>query len=291
MNAFTRRAKRVKTHNACRTPRIRTAPPQNGLPPPIRCLFGCFGYNECMWALLKTVFYIPLYNGLVFLIWLLPGHSVGVAVILFTLLIKLLLSPLSHKAAKFQLEMRAHEGELNRLKEKYKGDKQAQGKAIMDFYREKKINPFAGIVPLFVQIPIVIALYYVFYAGGLPDIDASLLYSFVPVPTPDMHLFGLNILEKSLVLAVLAGIAQFLQAQFAMPPAPPKTDTPSIGNDLARGMHMQMKYVLPVFMGFIAYAVSGAVALYFITSSLFTIAQEVVVRKSLQKGHTEHTQP
>ncbi|KKW10962.1 MAG: Inner membrane protein oxaA [Parcubacteria group bacterium GW2011_GWA2_49_9] len=184
--------------------------------------------------------------------------------------------------------MKAHEADLNRIKEQFKNDKQAQGKAIMDFYREKKINPFAGIAPLFIQIPIVIALYYVFYGGGLPVIDTALLYSFVPVPTPDMHLFGVNILEKSLVLAILAGVAQFFQAHFAMPPAPPKTSTPSIGNDLARGMHMQMKYFLPVFMAFVAYAVSGAVALYFITSSLFTIAQEVLVRRSLAKGHNHN---
>lgn len=240
-----------------------------------------------MLALLKTIFYVPLYNGLIFLINLLPGHSVGMAVILLTCTVKLLLSPLSHKAAKFQLEMKAHEGDLNRIKEKYKNDKQAQGKAILEFYREKKVNPFAAIIPLFIQIPIVIALYYVFYKGGLPAVDASLLYSFVPSPTPEMHFFGINILEKSLLLAVFAGIAQLLQGHFAMPPAPAKTDTPSLGNDLARGMHLQMKYILPVFMAFVAYAVSGAVALYFITSSLFTIAQELIVRKSLAKTHQQ----
>lgn len=238
-----------------------------------------------MFALLKAIFYIPLYNGLIFLIGVLPGHSVGVAVILFTILVKLVLSPLSHKAAKFQLEMKTHEGELNRIKEQYKNDKQAQGKAILDFYREKNINPFAAILPLFIQIPIVISLYYVFYKGGLPSVDPSLLYSFVSAPTPDMHLFGVNILAKSLPLAILAGIAQLLQGHFAMPPAPPKTNTPSIGNDLARGMHLQMKYFLPIFMAFVAYAVSGAVALYFITSSLFTIAQEIIVRRSLAKIH------
>ena len=238
-----------------------------------------------MLALLKTVFYTPLYNGLVFLIGILPGHSVGVAVILFTLLIKLILSPLSHKAAKFQMEMKLHEKELNAIKEKLKADKQAQGKAILDFYREKHINPFAGILPLFIQIPIVIALYYVFYKGGLPTVNTALLYSFIPAPVPDMHLFGVNLLAKSLPLAILAGAAQFLQAHFAMPPAPPKTGTPSMGNDLARSMHLQMKYVLPVFMGFVSYAVSGAVALYFITSSLFTVAQETIVRKSLNKAH------
>src|SRR3989344_3917694 len=167
-----------------------------------------------MLALLKTVFYVPLYNELIFLISILPGHSVGAAVILLTCIVKLLLSPLSHKAAKFQLEMKAHEGDLNRIKEKYKNDKQAQGKAILEFYREKKVNPFAAIIPLFIQIPIIISLYYVLYKGGLPAVDASLLYSFVSSPTPDMHLFGVNILEKSLPLALLAGIAQLLQGHF-----------------------------------------------------------------------------
>lgn len=238
-----------------------------------------------MTALLKTIFYVPLYNGLVFLIGLLPGHSVGAAVILFTVLVKLLLSPLSHKAAKFQLEMKTHEGELTRIKERFKNDKQAQGKAILDFYREKNINPFAGLLPLFIQIPIVIALYYVFYKGGLPAVDTALLYSIIPAPEPDMHFLGINILEKSLPLALLAGATQFLQGHFAMPAVPAKTSTPSLGNDLARSMHLQMKYFLPVFMAFVAYAVSGAVALYFITSSLFTVAQEIVVRRSLSKTH------
>ena len=243
-----------------------------------------------MIAFLKPIFYVPLYNGLIFLIGILPGHSVGVAVILFTFFVKLLLFPFSRKAAKFQLEMKTHEQEINRIKEQYKNDKQAQGKAILDFYREKKINPFAAILPLFIQIPIVISLYYIFYHGGLPAIDMNLVYSFVSVPIPDMHFLGMNMLEKSLLLAILAGVAQLAQAHFAMPPAPTKTGAPSLGNDLARSMHVQMKYILPVFMGFVAYAVSSAVALYFITSSLFTIGQEVIVRRSLKKGHREQRQ-
>ncbi|HEY4508356.1 MAG TPA: YidC/Oxa1 family membrane protein insertase [Candidatus Paceibacterota bacterium] len=241
-----------------------------------------------MLALLKIVFYVPIYNGLIFLIGVLPGHSVGTAVILVTVLVKLLLFPLSRKATLFQTEMKLHEPELNRIKERYKNDKQAQGKAIMEFYRERRINPFSGILPIFIQIPIVIALYYVFYGGGLPAIDAGLLYSFVPVPTPDMHFLGLDMLEKSLLLALLAGASQFLQAHIVMPPPPPKTDTaPSLGSDLARGMHLQMKYIFPIFMAFIAYAVSGAVALYFITSSIFTVLQELYIRRSLAKTHKQ----
>lgn len=237
-------------------------------------------------AILKTIFYVPLYNGLIFLIGLLPGASVGAAVILFTCAVKTVLFPLSYKATKFQFEMKAHEAELNAIKTKFKNDKQAQGKATLDFYREKGINPFAGILPLFIQIPIVIALYYVFFKGGLPNIDLPLLYSFIGAPQPDIIFFGIDIGGKSIVLAVLAGVTQYLQSHFAMPAPAKRTSTPSFQEDLARGMHFQMKYFLPVFIGFVAYQVSGAIALYFVTSNLFTVGQEFYIRKQFKKeGH------
>jgi len=236
-------------------------------------------YNDAMFALLKAVFYQPLYNGLIFLIAALPGASVGFGVVLLTIFIKLLLFPLSQKAARFQMLMKEHEGEVSRLKERFKSDKQAQGKAILDFYREKKINPFASILPIFIQIPVVIALYYVFFNGGLPLVDASLLYSFVSPPeTMDMHFIGIDIAGKSLLLAILVGITQYFQGRLALPPPKPRSATPSLGEDLAHGMHLQMKYMMPVFMAFVSYAVSGAVALYFITSNVFTIGQELYIR-------------
>ena len=242
-----------------------------------------------MLALLKTVFYVPLYNGLIFFIDIIPGASAGAAVIALTILIKLILFPLSYKASKFQYEMKAHEADIKRLKERYKDDRQAQGKAILEFYKEKGINPFAGILPLFIQIPIVIALYYVFYKGGLPSVDAALLYSVVPVPEVSMIFLGLDISQKSIILAVLVGVSQLLQGHLAMPPAPAKSEKPSFGDDLARGMQLQMKYVLPIVMAFVAYAVSGAVALYFITSNLFTVCQELYLRRLLRKqGHITH---
>lgn len=239
-----------------------------------------------MLALLKAVFYQPLYNGLIFLIAVLPGASVGLAVLLLTVCIKTLLFPLSQKAARFQLLMKAHEGEINRLKERYKNDKQAQGKAIMDFYREKKINPFAGILPIFIQIPVVIALYYVFFKGGVPLVDVSLLYSFVPAPTAvDMHFLGIDMAGKSMLLAAIVGITQYFQGRLALPPPKPRGEKPSLGDDLAHGMHLQMKYMMPVFMAFVSYAVSGAVALYFITSNVFSIGQELYLRRHLgRKG-------
>ena len=245
-----------------------------------------------MLAFFKVVCYIPLYNGLIFLISIIPGASVAVAVVLFTVFIKLLLFPLSYKAAKFQFEMKAHEAELNRLKEKFKNDKQAQGKAVLDFYRERGVNPFAGILPVLIQIPLIISLYYVFFRGGLPTIDPTLLYSWVPIPEPNMFFVGVDIQTKSVLLAILAGVTQLFQARLAIPPvAPAASNTPSLSHDMARGMQFQMKYVLPVFMGFVAYQVSAAVALYFITSNLFAIGQELFMRRQFKKGavHLTHS--
>src|SRR3989344_6012483 len=118
-----------------------------------------------MFPLLKAVFYIPLYNALIFLIGQMPAASAGGAVVLLTLIIKIILFPLSYRASKFQFEMKAHEAELNRIKEKFKGNREEQGRAILQFYEEKGINPFMGILPVLIQIPIVIPLYYVFYKG------------------------------------------------------------------------------------------------------------------------------
>ncbi len=242
-----------------------------------------------MLAFFKTVCYIPLYNGLIFLIGLIPGSSVAVAVVFFTAFIKLLLFPLSYKAAKFQFEMKAHETELNRIKERFKSDKQAQGKAILDFYREKGVNPFAGILPILIQIPIIISLYYIFFQGGLPEVDASLLYPSISVPEPNMFFFGFDVREKSLILALLTAVSQFVQARFAIPPLQQKSAAPSLGEDMARGMNFQMKYVLPVFMGFIAYQVSAAVALYFVTSNIFAVGQDIFMRRRFKKGsHLTH---
>lgn len=235
----------------------------------------------------STFIYQPLYNGLVFLMGLLPHADAGVALILFTALVKLVLFPLSQKSIKTQLHMKETEHELAALKEKYKNDKQAQTRAILAFYKEKNISPFLGVALAFVQLPIIIALYQIFLLGGLPKIDTALLYSFVATPIVSMNFLGLlDITQKSFLLAALAGIAQFVQAHYSMPPPPPKKVSvdgkSSFGDDLTRSMSIQMKYFLPVLVAWIAYTYSGVVALYLITSSVFQIGQEVYVRRKLK---------
>ncbi|MDP2593389.1 MAG: YidC/Oxa1 family membrane protein insertase [bacterium] len=237
-----------------------------------------------MKALFIAVVYQPLYNGLVFLMDILPWADAGVVVVLFTVLIKLILFPLSQKAVKTQLQMKGLEGRLNEIKKKYEKDAEGKARAMMDLYKNEGINPFSGILLILIQIPIILALYFIFLRGGLPVINTDLLYGFVSVPTVDMEFLGLlNIAEKSFILALAAGISQFFQVRLAMPKLAASSGQKSFKEDLVRSMNLQMRYVMPVIVFFISFSISGAVALYWTTSNIFAIGQELYARKNRLK--------
>ncbi len=233
-----------------------------------------------------SFFFDPVYNGLVFFIDVVPGGDVGIAIILITVLVKVLLLPLSLKAARTQRLMRELEPKLKEIKEKFKDKREEQARAMMDLYKEAGLNPFASILLIFIQIPIIIALYLAVYRGGgvpLPDINVDLLYAFIPSPeTVNMMFVGLiDMAGKSLPLALLAGATQFVHAQLSFPKPEPKKEgaEASFKDDFARSMQMQMRYVMPLIITVVAYTISAAIGLYFVVSNLVAIAQEVLVKK------------
>ncbi len=235
----------------------------------------------------KPLFYTPLYNGLIFLISVLPGANVGLAVIIFTILVKLVLYPLTKSSVITQAKMKKLEPELAALRKKYEKDKQEQAKQVMAFYKENNVNPFSGIWLLLIQTPIILSLYYIFLRGGLPNISTDLLYPFIHVPAAiSMHFLGMDMGKPSIILGAIAAITQFFQIRLSVPAykKPEGNEPASFKNDLARSMNMQFRYVLPIFIFIIALKVSGAVALYWITSNLFIIGQELIVRKKFKKG-------
>jgi len=240
-----------------------------------------------MWSTIwHTFFFDPVYNTLTLFIDVVPGGDIGLAIILTTVLVKVLLLPLSVKAAKTQVVMRELEPQLKALKEDHKDDRETQAKEMMALYKAAGLNPFASVILIFLQIPIIIALYLSVYSGGgvaLPEINTDVLYAWVPVPAVVTMLFlGIvDIAGRSLPLAFLAGITQFIQANLALPKSTPREPgaEPSFKDDFQRSMQAQMRYVLPVIIFFVAYTISAAIALYFVVSNLVAIAQEFYVRK------------
>jgi YidC/Oxa1 family membrane protein insertase len=234
------------------------------------------------------VFYQPLYNGLIFLIGAIPWVDVGWIVILFTCIIKLILFPLSQKSTRTQLLMKEIQPEIDEIKKKSAGNKQDEAVKTMELYKKKGINPFSGLILIILQIPIIFALYFVFFKGGLPKVDVTQLYSFIHIPTIiNMKFLGLiDIAKASTIIAVLAAASQFFQIKLAMPVLP-KTDKkdgdPSFKDELARSMSIQMKYIMPVFVLIAAYNLPAVVSLYWTTSNLFAIGQEIYLRRLYKK--------
>lgn len=241
-------------------------------------------------SLFHGLFYDPLYNLLVFVINHVPGGDVGLATIIVTIIVKIILFPLSKQATKTQLKMKVLEPELAKIKEQYGKNREEFGRKTLEFYRNNQINPFASFFLILLQLPVIIALAYIFISGGLPTIKTDLIYSFVQIPAVITTLF-LGLIEvggRSVVLSILAGLAQFVQIRLSVPVYTPTSKDPSkpasFGDDLAKSMNVQMRYVMPIFMFFVCLSVSGAVALYWITGSLFTIGQELYFRKTIQKA-------
>ncbi len=236
-------------------------------------------------SIYNAIFYRPLYNALVFLTAVVPNHDLGLAVILLTLFVKLLLVPVSHKTIKTQKKLKELEPAMAKIKEQYKKDQQEQAAKIMELYKEHEVNPFSGILLMFIQLPIILALFFVFKAGI--DLSSPNIYSFISKPLfINAKLFGwLDLGQKNIFLAILVGLTQFFQVQFSLPPTPPKDNKndDSFGDSLAKSMNFQVKFILPIFIMFVAYRLNTAVSIYWIVNNLFTVAHELYVRRKAEK--------
>ena len=234
-----------------------------------------------MSQLFTTILYQPLLNLLVFFYTVVPGHDIGVAIVLLTIIIKLLLYPLSRQSIRGQKSLQQLQPKMNELKERYKNDREAQAKAMMALYKAEKVNPLSSCLPLLIQLPILLAVFQVFQSG-LHNGSLDLLYPFVADPgSLNPVSFGLvNLAQPNLVLALLAGAAQYWQAQMLSTARPPKKMPGAKDEDMMTMMNRQMLYVMPVMTVFIGMTLPGGLALYwFIITLLTALQQQVMFRK------------
>lgn len=231
-----------------------------------------------MHELWNLFLYQPLYNGLIFLVNNVSFGDLGFAVIILTIIVKMILFPITKKSITSQIKLQSLEVEIAKIKELHP-EKEAQAKKTFELYKKNNVNPFSGCLLLLIQFPIIIALYYVFYKGLSGS--ENLLYSFVHQPENMKTVFlgFFDLTKPHFVFAILAGLSQFLQMQISMKNQKVAPKTGSFKDELSRNMQFQMKYILPVFIGFIALKLSAAVALYWITSNIVGSVQEYFIRR------------
>ncbi|OIP79573.1 MAG: hypothetical protein COT39_00575 [Parcubacteria group bacterium CG08_land_8_20_14_0_20_48_21] len=230
-----------------------------------------------------TLLYQPIFNVLVLLYQYIPGHDLAIAIIVLTFIIKIVLYPLSAKALKSQKAMQELQPKLEELKVKYKNQKEVQAQKMMEFYKEEKVNPAASCLPLLIQFPILLAVFQVFN-NGLRNQDGLLddLYGFVANPghlETVSRIFG-DMAVPSVVLAVLAGAAQFWQAKMIQVKKPPKeAGVGARDESMAAAMNKQILYMMPVLTVIFGLQFPGGLSLYWLTTTLLTIGQQVITLK------------
>ncbi len=247
---------------------------------------------EFLSSIFHEVLYRPLFNALVFLYNIIPGHDLGAVIIILTLLVRFALYPSSKKAIKGQKEMQELQPKLKEIQDKHKDNKEKQAQVLMEFYRKNKVNPLSGCLPLLVQMPILIALYHVFIAG-FDDGTLNVLYSFIHNPGHINSVsFGIiDLSQKNVVLALIAGGLQFVQAKMMMSSRKKKDEGKDKKKkkgelnkeekiqDFSQMMGKQMVYFMPLMTVVFAMSFPSGLALYWIVTTLFAIGQQHLIFK------------
>ncbi len=216
----------------------------------------------------NKILYQPLFNALFFLYQFLPGRDFGIAVIVLTALIRLVLSPLMAQSLKSQKTLSGIQEKVKVIQNNHKDNKEKQMQEILELYQKEKINPLNSLIPVLIQLPLLIALYRVFWRG-LQSEELSNLYSFIPRPEIISFSF-LNLIDlsqPSLFLAILAGFAQLIQM---------KSNKEKAGQ-AASAVSNQMIFMFPFLTIFILIRMPSAVALYWITTTVLSIGQQYLI--------------
>ncbi|MBI2448279.1 membrane protein insertase YidC [Candidatus Microgenomates bacterium] len=218
--------------------------------------------------------YRPLLNAMVFLYNALPGHDLGLVIIVLTVLVRIIILPLGLKASRSQRKTKSLAPEIAKLKEQYKGNQQEFAKAQMELYKRYGVSPFSSCLPLLIQVPLIWALYLVL-REGLTAINPEHLYSFVYYPgqmdTDFLGLVNLSVPDK-IFLPVLAGISQYILTLMT-------SQIPQSGTPQEKMIAKQMTFMMPLITLFIAIGFPAGLSLYWVATTLFSIGQQLWVNK------------
>lgn len=233
-----------------------------------------------MTGLFDTALYTPLFNFLVFLYNTIAFQDFGVAIILLTLIIRFILSPLSVKTFRSQKALSELQPKVKGIQDKFKSDPQKQTREIMNLYRQYKVNPFSGCLPLLIQLPILIALYRVSITGFEGD-SLSALYGFIKKPEflNSVSLGFIDLTKRSISLSVIAGVFQFFQTKLSLiSQRNPVFQKNQQASPLA-SMNQQMLYFFPLITIIISMSFPAGLPLYWIATTVFSILEQVYINR------------
>lgn len=220
----------------------------------------------------QTIFVNPIFNLLILLYKYITFEDLGLAIIALTILIRLVLYPLFYKGMKGQSMMQKIQPEIKKVQETHKNDKEAQALALMNIYKENKINPFSSFFYILVQMPVLFAVYRIFRT----DIVGQLKYLYTFITPPEMiHSISLGLIDMtqtSIIIVVLAAVAQYIQGKLSLG---------ANKNQQTAGFARYMVFLGPVITIMILPKFSAALGVYWLTTSVFSIFQQRIINKQI----------
>jgi YidC/Oxa1 family membrane protein insertase len=223
--------------------------------------------------------FITLMITVMLYIYDLVGHNFGWAIIIFTVLVRIVTYPLTAKQMKSSKSMQELQSskKWNDIQKKYKGDKEALAQKQMEIYKEMGISPFGSCLPLLVQFPVIIGLYQAIIRDGANLIPINSQFWWMDLSEPErLIMFGVAVP----ILAILVVITSYIQTKMITPPGQGTADAGGQGAQMTKAMSLYM----PFFMGYLALTFASGLALYFIATNLATIAQYVMTGQADYKN-------
>jgi YidC/Oxa1 family membrane protein insertase len=255
-------------------------------------LLGPIGY------IFNLIFTFPIFNALMLLDYLFGDFAL--AIIVLTVIIRLILVPLTLQSLKSTKAMQKLQPEITRIRKKYANDQQKLLEETQRLYKEAGVNPVAGCLPMLLQMPVLYGLYFAIgnllrsneiHNGELPanfyQTINSLLYPFIPHFThnPSLTLswfafmnpaWHMSLIQPQPALAILAGLATFVQLRMSQPRQAATNGAPAPNDPTAQSMKM-MQYFMPVMIAIFGWSVAAGLALYWTVSSIFQAVQQYFV--------------
>lgn len=223
------------------------------------------------------VFLVDTFYRVLVFFYQITGHNLGLAIVIITAIVKIVLLPLVIPSIKSAKKMQELKPQMDKIKEKYGTNKQKIQQAQLELYKENKINPAAGCLPQLAQIFVLIALYNVFIKIlKTPSIDnAPLNTSFL--------LWNLTQPDHFYILPVLAGLTQFifslmmqsgLESHVKNPKPKDENKKEEDSLEMAQAMQQQMLFMMPIMTTLISFNFQSGLTLYWVISTIFSIIQQ-----------------
>ncbi len=238
-----------------------------------------------MKELYYIIFFEPIINLLIYLYNFISDF--GILIIVLTIITRIILWPFTQAGLKSQSAMLSLQPKIENLKRKYKDDKEALAKATMELYKTEKVNPFSSCFVLLIQLPFMIALFQVLMLDITKDAQPY-LYSFINMPlTFDRFslVFG-DLSKPNIILAVLAGLAQFWQSKQIEMHRPVQTSSGQQTENMAMAMQKQMLYIMPIMTVVIGITLPGGLSLYWLITTLLLVLQQEYFFRNSKNGQT-----